>query len=72
MADKDHLDIDEQAEDEAPDDGILTQAEVQAIIQGYEKQFGMTSEEFRKRWIEGTVPDTFETNDWVMLLDAIN
>jgi hypothetical protein len=71
VADKDHLEIDTQDDAGEPDEGVFTRDEVLAIIQGYEAQFGMTSEEFRRRWIEGTVPDTFETNDWVMLLDAL-
>jgi len=51
-----------------PDEAILTRAEILAIIGEYENQFGMTSDEFRKRWQEGSVPDVFETNSWAMLL----
>lgn len=55
-----------------PDDAILTRGEILAIIAGYEKQFGMTSDEFRQRWKAGTAPDVFETNEWAILLDSLD
>lgn len=54
-----------------PEEAILTQDEIKHIIAGYEEQFGMTSDEFRKRWKDGTAPDVFETTEWAVLLDSL-
>ena len=72
MADKDHLEIDAQDNADEPDEGVFTMEEILAQIRQYEAQFGMTSEEFLKRWEAGTAPDTFETNSWAIWLHALN
>lgn len=46
----------------------LTSEDVESQIAHYECRFSMSSEEFLKRWREGTAPDTFETMDWLILL----
>jgi hypothetical protein len=53
----------------------ITDAEIAAArawraqkIAAFEAQFGMTSEEFLKRWREDTIEDSFETNYWANLL----
>ncbi len=46
----------------------MTPAIRKEMIRGYEEQFGIASEEFLKRWENGTAPDTFETNHWARLL----
>ena len=51
--------------------GELPLSEVRHIIAAYEAKYGMSSEEFLRQWEAGTVPDTYETNDWAILLDAI-
>lgn len=48
--------------------GLLSEAEISAIIRQYEEEFGMTSEQFLALWEAGEAPDTFETNDWAILL----
>jgi hypothetical protein len=47
---------------------VLTQEEIEAQIDHYEKVFGMSSEEFLQRMRAGTADDTFETMHWMMLL----
>ena len=71
MADKDHLEIDAQDNAGEPDEDTLIREELLAEIRQYEEKFGMTSEEFHRRWLEGTVPDTYETNSWAILLHAL-
>jgi hypothetical protein len=56
-------------EDEQHIDRIY--AELVAEVKGYEEKYGMTTEEFRKQWKDGTAPDTFETNAWNMLTDLL-
>jgi hypothetical protein len=51
------------------DDGIMSDEMLNAIIAGYEKQFGISSEVFLMKWKAGEMPDTFETNDWDILLN---
>jgi hypothetical protein len=46
----------------------MTTEEVAQRIAGYERMFGMSSEEFLERVRESTAPDTFETNVWMVLL----
>jgi hypothetical protein len=53
-----------------PDVEILSDEHRCQIIEQYEQQFGMTSEEFIERWKSGAMPDTFETNDWAILLTS--
>ena len=45
----------------------IWQAELQAKLAAYEKQFGMTTDEFLEKWKAGEMPDTFETNDWSII-----
>ena len=47
---------------------LMVDYERRRIIEKYESQFGMSSEEFLRRWREGTMPDLFETNEWAILL----
>ncbi len=49
---------------------LLSLDQVRRIIDAYEAKYGMSSEEFLRQWEAGTAPDTYETNDWAMLLDA--
>lgn len=49
---------------------IMSEAEIRRIIESYEEQFGMTSEDFLLQWEAGEAPDTFETNDWAILLGS--
>jgi len=53
------------------EEGIISREELLALVHQYEEKFGMTSEEFLKRWEADAIPDTFETNDWAMILDAL-
>jgi hypothetical protein len=55
---------------ESPDasEKSMTKAEVLEIIRRYEAKYGISSEEFRKRWKAGTMEDSFDTNDWAILL----
>lgn len=46
----------------------MTDAEVEAEIAGYEAMYGMSSEDFLEQCRLHTAPDTFETNDWRILL----
>jgi hypothetical protein len=57
------------------DSADVTEAEIAAArawraqqIAAFEAQFGMSSEEFLKRWREDTIEDTFDTNVWAILL----
>jgi hypothetical protein len=54
---------------EITQESILSKEEIQAQIYQYEQKFGLSSQEFIKKHQEGNVPDTFETMDWIMLLD---
>ncbi len=47
---------------------ILSEDDIKARIEEYEKKFGMSSEEFLRQKREGTAPDTFETMYWMGLL----
>ncbi len=47
---------------------MLSDTDIQEIIKKYENKFGMSSEEFTRKWKADEVPDTFETNDWAILL----
>ena len=47
---------------------VMSQDEIERQLAHYEQVFGMSSEEFLKRKRDGTVPDTFETMDWMILL----
>jgi hypothetical protein len=69
MADRDIEHPADEVDDYA--DMIMTDEEVRAIIAGFEKQFGMTSEEFLRQRKAGTEPDTWETNAWLSLLEWI-
>ena len=51
-----------------PEDWIMTKEEIEEMITRFEKQYGMTSEEFLKRREEGTAPDSWEAMTWVTLL----
>ncbi|MCP4104599.1 MAG: hypothetical protein GY749_03525 [Desulfobacteraceae bacterium] len=52
-----------------PDENdILSEDDIKARIEEYEKQFGMSSEEFLRQKRKGTAPDTFETMYWMGLL----
>ena len=65
----------EQQPDEIKADipeGIISREELLARVHHYEEMFGMSSEDFLKRWEADTVPDTFETNSWAMLLHALS
>jgi len=46
----------------------LTAEELRDMIARFERQYGITSEEFKTRWENGDMPDTFETNFWAILL----
>jgi hypothetical protein len=37
-------------------------------IKAFETQFGMSSEEFMRRWMSFSIPETFETNYWAHLI----
>jgi hypothetical protein len=57
------------------DSADFTEAEIAAArawraqqIAAFEAQFGMSSEEFLKRWREDTIEDSVETNYWANLL----
>lgn len=62
----------EYVETSKADDGNLSREEILALVHCYEEMFSMTSEEFQKRWIEGSVPDVYETNSWAILLDTLS
>ncbi|MBC7813860.1 MAG: hypothetical protein H7175_22080 [Burkholderiales bacterium] len=47
--------------------GVMTDEEIQRILKGYEQQFGMSSEEFLKKWAEDAVPDTADTMEWMIV-----
>lgn len=53
-------------------EGIISRDELLVRVRHYEEIFEMSSEEFLKRWEADTVPDTFETNSWAMLLHALS
>ena len=53
---------------EITQEDILTVEEMKAQIARYEKDFGMSSEEFLQQMKNGTAPDTFEAMDWMALL----
>ncbi len=46
----------------------LTADELSEMLVRFERQYGMTSDEFKIRWEQGDMPDTFETNFWAILL----
>ncbi len=48
---------------------LMSKADTETRIARYEKQFGMSSEEFLEAWRDGTAPDTMETMDWSILLE---
>jgi len=48
--------------------GEMTRQEIEEHIAAYEEMFGMSSDEFLRSVRDGTAPDTFETNDWRILL----
>lgn len=52
------------------DANILTEEDIQQIIIGYEQKYGMSSEEFLKKWAADAVPDTYETMKWMILLTS--
>ncbi len=47
---------------------ILSEDDIKSQIEEYEKEFGMSSEEFLRQKRKGTAPDTFETMYWMGLL----
>lgn len=47
----------------------MSDEDIAKVIAGYEEQYNMTSAEFKKMWELGTAPDTYETNDWYVLLE---
>ncbi len=49
-------------------DDVMSQDDIESVITQYERQFGMTSEEFLQKCHEGTAPDTYEAMDWAILL----
>jgi hypothetical protein len=51
-----------------PSSATLSQNDIASQIAQYEREFGMSSDEFLQRMREGTAPDTFETMDWMILL----
>ena len=46
----------------------LTRQDIEVMLLGYEARYGMASDEFAGRWAAGALPDTWEFNDWAMLL----
>ncbi len=51
-----------------PPTAELSQDDIESQIAVYERQFGMTSDEFMQQVRDGDVPDTFETMAWTILL----
>jgi len=43
--------------------------DIDARIAQFEVEFGMSSSEFLKKWMEHSIPETFETNYWASLLN---
>ncbi len=39
-------------------------------IQAMEAKMGMSSEEFHRKWLDGSMPDTFENNVWAILIQS--
>ncbi len=52
-------------------DDVMSQDDIERVITQYERQFGMTSEEFLQKRHEGTAPDTYEAMDWAILLKYV-
>ncbi len=50
---------------------MVTDEEIRMQIAEYEKQYGMTSEEFMRQMREGTAPDEFETMSWMISLGTL-
>ena len=54
---------------EPTEPGEMTREDIQEQIAVYEQMFGMSSEELLQSVHDGTVPDTFEINVWMALLE---
>jgi len=50
---------------------MISDEEIEMQIAEYEKQYGMTSEEFMRQMREGTAPDEFETMSWMISLRTL-
>lgn len=56
---------------EGSEPSMVSDEEIEMQITAYEKQYGMTSEEFMRQMRDGTAPDEFETMSWMMLLRTV-
>lgn len=54
------------------DNGILTDVDIGVMLDAYERRFGMASDEFYRRWKAGKLPDTWEFNDWAILVRHVD
>lgn len=52
------------------DEREMTLEEVKAVLDNYERQYGMTSKEFAEKWKRGETYLIAESVDWIGLLEA--
>ena len=46
----------------------LTDEDIRGMLSTYEARHVMKSDEFARRWAAAELPDTWEFNDWAILL----
>jgi hypothetical protein len=62
-------DTDENLESWTLEDKIKARENREASIAYYEQMHGFSSEELLRKAKEGSLPDTYEINHWLMLLE---
>ncbi|PJF24818.1 MAG: hypothetical protein CUN53_15920 [Phototrophicales bacterium] len=58
----------QQLDHEFTEDNVEVTESLEDKSKAFETQFGMTSEEFMRRWMSFSIPESFETNYWAHLI----